>query len=155
MIPEVKLTQFRYLVSEQSERYLEIFKCNAEIALTCIGYLSSDCFDLSLSNEQIKEGILSGAYVLQTYAVSQWLQHIKDAVLQNKEHPDFDFCYAVHQFIEKRQVQGFKPPISSSTRRVEFLQRIEPDWPMTSHTLKYVAQFHERREQLPLKQSKC
>ena len=39
-------------------------------------YMSSNCFDSGLSDEAMNEGIIRGAYVLQDYAASYWLEHI-------------------------------------------------------------------------------
>ena len=69
-------TFFRYLFSSESNGYLQKSEVNYAIAETCLKYLSSDCFDSGLSDEAINEGILLGAYVLQDYAASHWLEHI-------------------------------------------------------------------------------
>lgn len=69
-------TFFRYLFSSESHGYLKKSEVNYAIAETCLKYLSSDCFDSGLSDEAINEGILLGAYVLQDYAASHWLDHI-------------------------------------------------------------------------------
>ena len=66
----------RYLFSSESHGYLITSEAHYAIAETCLKYLSSDCFDCGLSDEAIHEGILLGAYVLQDYAASHWLEHI-------------------------------------------------------------------------------
>jgi hypothetical protein len=140
-------------VSEQSERYLDIVRCNTNVALTCVSYLSSDCFDLTLSDDDVRSGILCGAYALESYAASHWLQHVRDAMSQSKGPLDFDFCHAIYQFIEKRQNPSFKPPTITYRDEIGYLDRFGPDWPMTSGTLKNVADFFRRRqERVPLKQ---
>ena len=66
----------RYLFSSESHSYLRTSEVHYAIAETCLRYLSSDCFDSGLPDEAISEGILLGAYVLQDYAASHWLEHI-------------------------------------------------------------------------------
>ena len=66
----------RYLFSSESHSYLGTSEVHYTIAETCLRYLSSDCFDSELPDEAISEGILLGAYVLQDYAASHWLEHI-------------------------------------------------------------------------------
>ena len=69
-------TFLRYLFSPESHGFLTTSEVHYAIAETCLKYLSSDCFDYDLSDEAINEGILLGAYVLQDYAASHWLEHI-------------------------------------------------------------------------------
>lgn len=46
------------------------------IASTCLKYLCSDCFEPALSDQDIIGGIMRGAYVLQEYTISHWLEHV-------------------------------------------------------------------------------
>lgn len=143
----VHFTAKEYLMSEQSERYLDIVRCNINVAMTCMNYLASKCFDLSLSDADIRAGILSGAYVLESYAATYWLQHVEDAISQSREAPYFYFCWDIDRFLEKRRRPEFKLPIITYEDRVGYSNRFGPAWVTTSSTLKNVSDFFCRRQE--------
>jgi hypothetical protein len=62
---------------KQSNEFLNSVDGNFGIASVCLSYLSFECFNDVLSTEDIGSKILSGDYVLFTYAADEWLEHIR------------------------------------------------------------------------------
>ena len=92
----------RFLFSSESHRYLNQSGGNTAIASTCLKYLCSDCFDPTLSDDDIRGGIMRGAYVLQEYSASHWLDHVarglsKDNTSQSLEQLSGDIAAMVEQ----------------------------------------------------------
>lgn len=79
----------RYLFGSQPRHYLSIVDANYNMALTCLKLLSSDCFNEGLPEEVMRTNILCGAYVLQNYTVSQWLEHVRNIVGQREYSESF------------------------------------------------------------------
>jgi hypothetical protein len=67
----------RYVFGKQSNQFLNNDDGNLGIASICLSYLSFECFNDVLSTEDIRSSILSGDYVLLTYAANEWLEHIQ------------------------------------------------------------------------------
>ena len=65
------------MFGKQSNGFLNNIDGNLTIASICLSYLSFECFNEILSNEDIGSNILSGDYVLLTYAANEWLKHVR------------------------------------------------------------------------------
>ena len=99
----------RFLFSSESNQYIDKSEGNLAIASTCLKYLCSDCFEPTLSDQEITAGIMRGAYVLQEYAVSHWLNH----VIRGLSH--HDKCLSLEQIscdieaiVKLRENHGFE-----------------------------------------------
>jgi len=141
-----ELKDLRYLFSKQSDHYLDVFDCNRNIALTSVNYLSSNCFDPSLSDDDVRERILSGAYILESYAAGQWLQHTKKSVEQNDEQLDFEFCRSIDEFVFKRANAGFVRPLVPLEAQMTPLKLFEEGQPALYKTLRDIDFFLVRRQ---------
>lgn len=69
----------RYLFSAHSNEYLSETRSHGVIASICTKYLSSNCFSTELSDEAILDRLLSGSYVLESFACTSWLYHVEQA----------------------------------------------------------------------------
>ena len=79
------------------------------IARTCLKYLCSDCFGPTLSDQDIAEGIMRGAYVLQDYAVSHWLEHVIRYLSNRNRRPSTEqIACDIKAMLELRQNHGFE-----------------------------------------------
>lgn len=66
------------------------------------------CFDLSITEEEIDGGVLSGHYVLQAYATTHWLDHIKECIQGDIASADFMIlCQKILRFLARRSNQNF------------------------------------------------
>ena len=61
---------------------MQIHKEEYKLATLCLQYLLFDCFDVSLSDDSIKDYILGGHYALQDYAVLHWVDHLEASIPQ-------------------------------------------------------------------------
>lgn len=66
----------RYL-DENHSAFLETYLARYRLTDICMSYLSFPCFDPSLDEATTVQCIQSGDYVLQDYAVSNWIPHVK------------------------------------------------------------------------------
>lgn len=79
------------------------------IASTCLKYLSSDCFEPTLSDQEIAGGIMRGAYVLQEYAVSHWLEHVIRGLSNRNQNLSLrQISYDIEAMVELRENHGFE-----------------------------------------------
>jgi len=145
----------RYLFGSQSNHYLSVVHGNFTIASTCLKLLSSGCFDPALSDETIRTCISSGAYVLQSYAISQWLEHVKNASTEKAcSQQVAKLCYAIDKFIHKRVninlVESVKVPTSA---RGEF-QSFQQDLPIYEKLMEIDGFMKKRQKGLCLQDGK-
>jgi hypothetical protein len=70
----------RYLFGKQSNEFLSSVEAHLDIASICLSYLSFECFDNVFLEvpEDVERRILSGDYVLLTYAATEWLEHVRN-----------------------------------------------------------------------------
>ncbi len=65
-------------------------------------------FDLSMTEEEIDAAILDGHYVLQAYATTHWLDHVKEGIRDDTDSTDFkDLCQKIWKFLARRSNQTF------------------------------------------------
>ena len=71
----------RYLTKTSPDNSYGIRKAesHAEVAVTCLSYLSFRYFDGGITNDEIDGFIGSGGYVLHRYSQSNFLHHIRGA----------------------------------------------------------------------------
>jgi hypothetical protein len=136
----------RYLFSSHSDHYLSIVDANYNMAFTCLKLLSSDCFDTGLSDEVIRTYMLSGVYVLQSYAVGQWLEHVRNATTQAAYLQSFPkLCDVINKFIHKRTNMDFiESGKATAASRTDF-QSFKQDWPFVYEKLMEVDGFMRKR----------
>ena len=78
--PDWILIARRYFFGKQSKQFLSSTAAHLEIASICLSYLSFECFDKDFLEESgdFESQILSGDYVLLTYASAEWLEHVRN-----------------------------------------------------------------------------
>ena len=98
----------RFLFSSESHLRLNHAQGHFAIASTCLKYLCSDCFDPTLSDEAIMGGILRGAYILQEYVISHWLEHIVKSSLDGMTgHSLKQIPCDIEKLVELRKNSGY------------------------------------------------
>ena len=101
----------RFLFSPESSQYLGKAESNAAIATTCLKYLCSDCFEPTLSDEQVVGGIMRGAFALQEYISSYWLDHVIQACSHDVSSQILqETTKATEMMISLRKNRDFVPP---------------------------------------------
>ena len=85
------------------------------------------CFDLSITEEEIDAGVLSGHYVLQAYATTHWLDHVKEGIRGDIGSADFmSLCQKIWRFLARRSNQNFDRKSAKDVAVLE-LKQLEKD----------------------------
>ena len=85
------------------------------------------CFDLIITEEETDSAILDGHYILQAYATTHWLDHVKEGTRGNMSSADFVIlCQKIWMFLAKRTNQNFNRK-SAKEERVLELKLFEKD----------------------------
>lgn len=67
------------------------------------------CFDPNTSQQEMNIAIIDGHYVLQPYATSHWLDHVKAAIQCDTTSSEFGrLCQKIHMFLARRTNSTFK-----------------------------------------------
>jgi hypothetical protein len=93
---------------KQSNEFLNHVDANLGIASVCLSYLSFECFNDALSTEDIGNNILSGDYVLFTYAADEWLEHIRQCARHLEPEPLQSLRNVLSTFAEVRENYFFQ-----------------------------------------------
>lgn len=91
------------MFGKQSNEFLNNVDGNLGIASVCLSYLSFECFNDVLSTEDIGSNILSGDYVLFTYAADEWLAHIRQCARHLGPEPLQSLRDILSAFVEVRK----------------------------------------------------
>lgn len=143
----VHFTAKEYLFGRQSNFFLKEWEAHRSIASVCMCYLTFDCFDTSFPEEAILASILSGDYVLQAYAESTWLEHIKICARARDKPPTFKgLCEEISAFVEARSNLDFEEPSDKETSP-SFFQAFK-DWPEMHQRLSAGNYFIAKRRKL-------
>lgn len=110
-------------------------------------YLAFDCFDIGFPEDAILASILSGDYVLQAYAESTWLEHIKICARARNKPPAFKgLCEEISAFVKARSNSDFEEP-SDKESSPPFFQAFK-DWPEMHQRLSAGNYFIAKRRKL-------
>ena len=96
------LTIDSYLIQEE---YIQVPEVEWNLALLCLRFLTFECFDSGLSQDDIREFIADGYYAFQDYAVLHWLDHVEFFCQSLKSEIDQNFeplALAVKNFSSRR-----------------------------------------------------
>jgi len=93
---------------KQSNEFLNRVDGNLSIASVCLSYLSFECFG---STEDIESSILSGDYVLFTYAADEWLEHIRQCARHLGPEPLQSLRDILSTFAEVRENYFFQAAV--------------------------------------------
>ncbi|KAI0107251.1 hypothetical protein GGR51DRAFT_559592 [Nemania sp. FL0031] len=73
----VHFTAKEYIFSDRAPGFIDLQKATLDLTLRCITYLCQDHHNLSLSDEQVSDNVISGAYTLDWFATNMWPQLAK------------------------------------------------------------------------------
>lgn len=96
------------MFGKQSNEFLNRVDGNLSIASVCLSYLSFECFG---STEDIESSILSGDYVLFTYAADEWLEHIRQCARHLGPEPLQSLRDILSTFAEVRENYFFQAAV--------------------------------------------
>jgi len=75
----------RYIIRQRYQKgtgqlsppWINIADARSQAALTCVQYLTLDCFKLDLSDDEVSNFVHKGYYCFQDYAVVYWYDHVE------------------------------------------------------------------------------
>lgn len=67
----------RYLLRHQKNKLLDEKEALLEISTTCLTYLCSDLLDVDITDDDIEQNVISGAYRLLNFAHHQWAECLR------------------------------------------------------------------------------
>ena len=86
-------------------------------------YLMFICFDLKVASDELDDALLRGHCVLQAYATSHWLYHVKQSVRDGTEATEFRrLCQKISMFLARRN----NPNFDRKNARVEGIAELSP-----------------------------
>ena len=140
------------MFGKQSKEFVKNIDANLDIASVCLSYLSFDCFDDALSTEDIARNILSGDYVLLTYAATEWLDHIQ----QCARHLESDLLGGLRdivlKFSENRENYFFQPETENCYAATNNFEPFQ-NWPDVNEFLIKMDAFIRKRRGFVLEQN--
>ena len=121
----------RYLIKDSPDGSYSIRKAesHAEVAVTCLSYLSFRYFDGDITDDEVDGFIARGGYVLHQYSQSNFLHHIRGAWRDIGDASDI-LRASTREFLKARWNPSFshfdsQPPPSSST--LGYIQSVDPE----------------------------
>ena len=113
----------RYLTSTHSGPFISEVTAHTEIAHTCLTYLMFICFDLKVDKDELDKALLRGYCVLQAYATSHWLYHVKQSVRNSTDPAEFRrLCQKILVFLARRN----NPNFNRKKAKVEGTVELDP-----------------------------
>lgn len=113
-------------MSTESGPFIEEASAHRQVAHTCLDYLMFSSFDTNTSDEDIDIAILGGHCVLQAYATSHWLDHVKEGTESGISSEEFmSICYKILIFLSRRTNPNFDRKKNSRRERVLDLKQFE------------------------------
>lgn len=135
----------RYLFSPESSRFLKSLESNVAIASTCLKYLRSHCFDPTLSDEEFLAGITRGAYALQGYVVTYWLDHVVQACSHGMSSQVLQkISYDIEKMIDLRKNRDFFTP-QNHRSIIHSLNAFQEQSDELFETLLNICSFNQRK----------
>ena len=116
------------MFGKQSNEFLNHVDGNLGIASVCLSYLSFECFNDVLSTEDIGSNILSGDYVLLTYAADEWLEHIRQCARHLGPEPLQSLSDILSTFAEVRENDFFQSNVEGHHAAKNEFQPLQA-WP--------------------------
>jgi len=69
--------RYQTVTGQLSPPWIQIADARAQAALTCVQYLTLDCFKRDLSDDEVSNFVHKGYYCFQDYAVVYWYDHVE------------------------------------------------------------------------------
>lgn len=77
----------RYIFNPRIDGFIDNTEAALNLAQCCIWYLCQSHHDAGISDDEIENNIISGDYRLHDYAVTKWLELVKQYVSLNGSKP--------------------------------------------------------------------
>lgn len=114
----VHFTAKEYISSPRIKGSIGIAEATLGLAMRCVTYLFQPHHDPNLTDEEIHDNLLDGAYVLHNYATNTWFELVKNYVDLNKSQtPPSGLVDVLETFLRERYNGRFKKPEDDTGRQ--------------------------------------
>ncbi len=122
---QARLIKRRYLLHEQSNRFLSLADAHLNAALTCATYLTYSSLDIlcheNEENSDINSQILRGDFVFLGYATLEYMTHVKEWMRhRGAQDPTDTLCDALRWLFDARGNKTFDKSTPPKTFVAEF-----------------------------------
>ena len=141
------------MFGKQSSEFLNYVDGNLGISSVCLSYLSFGCFnDDVLSTEDIESNLLSGDYVLLTYAANEWLEHIRQCAGHLGRETLQNLRDIVSTFAEVRENDFFQAGVENH-HVAKYIFQVFQEWPNVYELLIRMDSFMQKQRSGLLEQN--
>lgn len=134
----------RYFFSPTITNYISISDAILSLATSCIQYLCQRHHDTELSEEELRENMLTGKYRLHDYSATMWLELIiRYMRLVQLETSPKNLIDLLGMFIEQRSSNNFIEDVAP-TKRTGLQPWLEPNHPDISKMLHNATNFDKK-----------
>lgn len=140
----LKLIDFRFVFGSQSKYFLRKAEAHRNIASTCMSYLTFESCGTDTGDFELATSVLAGCFVLQTYAESQWFEHLKAGVREGLGTPlSEEFYERLAAFLNKLANPTCESYPTESRSSAKDFQTFKKEWPEIYGVLERVCKFRE------------
>lgn len=125
----MKLICIRYVFSDEIQGFISSSEAKLDMALATLSYLGSPILNAEISDDELKNNLLSGKYRLLEYFASHWLKIVLPLARKSSDYPP-SFSKALTQAAEggrSHKFQGGKLGSTAAFFQNTVLQRNSPD----------------------------
>lgn len=135
----------RYIFSPRITGYIDISDATLSLVTCCIHYLCQRHHDTDLSDNEIRDNVLSGMYRLHEYSATMWLELVERySRLAKSTTPPSDLINLFRVFIEKRSSDEFIDNATLPPAKILGQPLFESDCPDVYKMLRNAAYFRKK-----------
>jgi hypothetical protein len=135
----------RYIFSPHIASCINISDATLSLATCCIQYLCQKHHDTDLSDDELRDNVLSGAYRLHEYSSTIWLELVERYIRFTKlDTPPSDLIKLFQVLIEKRCSDKFSDDNKSAPPEILAQYLSKWDYPDIQETLRNAAYFRNQ-----------
>jgi hypothetical protein len=121
-------------------------EANHDLAMVCLRYISSEVFQLGLTEAGIEKNILRGRYRLQDFASKRWLSIVRPFVLRAEtlqKHPQL--LQSLEALVLQRKNVGYE--VAAESEQLPLFNSLKSTFPRIHQTLQALLQFQQNEGQ--------
>jgi hypothetical protein len=133
----------RYVFSPRISNFIDSVEATLSLAMCTVAYLCLRYYEPTLSDEEIEDNILSGAYRLHNFATTQWIELVKRyARLSGSQPLSNELTSLLGLLVSERESLEFNNEAELVNQ--PDLSRLKPDQPDLYSVLCTVVHFRKK-----------
>ena len=135
----------RYIFSPHIPSCINISDATLSLATCCIQYLCQEHHDTDLSDDELRDNILAGAYRLHEYSATMWPDLVKRYIQFAKSaSPPSDLIKIFQLLIEKRSSDDFSNNNQPTLPEISAKHSFKSDYPEIHEILRNAVYFRSK-----------